>query len=54
MEVISVKLRYQISLKPFELESKTNMGDINSSSSNDEKKGIDNKATQIGKSIWCE
>ena len=42
------------SLKPFEFEPKTNIGDINSSSSDDEKEGIEYKVMRIGNSEWCE
>ena len=42
------------SLKPFEFEPKTNTGDINSSSSNDEEKGAEHKVKRISKSEWYE
>ena len=42
------------SLKPFELESKTNIGVFNSSSSGHEEEGIDYNVKQIGNSEWCE
>ena len=42
------------SLKPFELESKTNIGVINSSSSDDEEEGIEYKVKRISNSEWCE
>ena len=41
-------------LKPFEFEPKTNIEDINSSSSDDEEEGIEDKVKQIGNSKWCE
>ena len=41
-------------LKHFEFESKTNIGVINSSSSNDEEEGIEYKVKQISNSEWCE
>ena len=41
------------SLKPFELESKTNIGLIKNSSSDDEE-GIEYKVKRIGKNEWCE
>ena len=42
------------SLKPFEFESKANIGVINRSSSAEEKKGIEHKVKRIGNSEWCE
>ena len=42
------------SLKPFELESKTNIGVINSSSSDDEEEGIEYKVKRISNSEWCD
>ena len=42
------------SLKPFEFESKTNIGVINSSSSDNEEEGIEDKIKRIGNSKWCE
>ena len=42
------------SLKPFELEPKTNIGDINSSSSDDEEEGAEYKVKRISNSEWCE
>ena len=40
-------------LKPFEFEPKTNIGDINSSS-DDEEEGAKFKVKRIGNSEWCE
>ena len=42
------------SLKPFEFEPKANIGDINSSSSDDEEEAIGDKLKWIGNSEWCE
>ena len=42
------------SLKPFEFEPKTNIGDINSSSSDDEEEGAEYKVKRISNSEWCE
>ena len=51
------KLRFQLHLykiyKSF-LESKTNIGVINSSSSDDEEEDIEYKVKRIGNSEWCE
>ena len=41
------------SLKPFEFEPKTNIGDINSSSSDDEEEGAEYKVKRISNSQWC-
>ena len=41
------------SLKPFEFERKTNIGDINSSSSDNEE-GAEYKVKRISDSEWCE
>ena len=41
------------SLTPFEFEAKTNIGDINSSSSNDAEV-IEDKVNWIRNSEWCE
>ena len=41
------------SLKPFELEPKANIGDINSSSSDDEEEGAEYKVKRISNSEWC-
>ena len=41
-------------LKPFEFERKTNIGDINSSSSHDEEEGAEYKVKPISNSEWCE
>ena len=40
------------SLKPFEFEPKTNIGDINSSSSHDEEEGAEYKVKPISNSEW--
>ena len=42
------------SLKPFEFETKTNIGDINRSSSDDEEEGAEYKVKRISNSEWCE
>ena len=42
------------SLKPFEFEPKTNIRDINSSSSDDEEKGAEYKVKQVSNNEWCE
>ena len=42
------------SLKPFEFESKTDIGDIDSGSSDDEEKGAEYKVKRISNSEWCE
>ena len=49
MKVIPVIMRYQILilLKTFEFEPKRNIGDINSSSSDDAEEGIEDKGKQI-------
>ena len=49
MKVIPVIMRYQILilLKTFEFEPKRNIGDINSSSSDDVEEGIEDKGKQI-------
>ena len=41
-------------MKPFELEPKTNIGDINSSSSDDEEEGAEYKVKRISNNEWCE
>ena len=41
------------SLKPFKFEPKTNIGDINSSSSDDEVEDIEYKVKRTGNSKWC-
>ena len=41
-------------LKPFEFAPKTNIGDINSNSSDDEEEGADYKVKRIRYSEWCE
>ena len=52
MKVISVKMRYQIwiLLKPFEYDPKTNIGDINSSASDDDEEGAEYKVKRISNS----
>ena len=42
------------SLKPSEFEPKTNIGDINSSSSDDEEEGAEYKVKWISNSEWCQ
>ena len=42
------------SLKPFKFEPKTSIGDINSSSSDDEKEGVEYKVKRISNYGWCE
>ena len=42
------------SLKPFKFEPKSNIGDINSSSSDDEEEGAEYKLTRISNNEWCE
>ena len=42
------------SLKPFKFEPKTSIGDINSSSSDDEKEGAEYKVKRISNNAWCE
>ena len=42
------------SLKPFKFEPKTNIGDIISSSSNDEDEGVEYKVKRINSNEWCE
>ena len=41
-------------LKPFKFEPKTNIGDINSSSSDDEEEGAEYKVKRISNNEWCE
>ena len=41
-------------MKPFDIEPKTNIGYINSSSSDDDDEGIEDKVKQIGNSEWWE
>ena len=43
-----------ISLKPFEFEPKKNIGDINSSSSNDEEQDAEYKVKRVSNNEWCE
>ena len=52
MKVTSVKMRYQNSLNTFEFELKTNIEDINSSSSDDEEEGAEYKVKRISNSEW--
>ena len=55
MKVTSVKTKYHLnSLKPFRCEPKTNIGDIISSSSDDEEEGAEYKVKLISNSEWCE
>ena len=54
MKVTSVKMRYQNSLNTFEFELKTNIGDINNSSSDDEEEGAEYKVKRISNSEWYE
>ena len=42
------------SLKPFKFEPKTNIGDIISSSSDDEDEGVEYKVKRISNNEWCE
>ena len=42
------------SLKPFKFEPKTNIGDIISSSSDDEDERIEFKVKRISNNEWCE
>ena len=42
------------SLKPFEFEPKTNIRDINSSSSDDEEEGAEYKVKRVSDNEWCE
>ena len=42
------------SLKPFKFEPKTNIGDIISSSSDDEDEGVEYKVIRISSNEWCE
>ena len=42
------------SLKPFKFKPKTNIGDINSSSSDDEEEGAECKVKRISNNEWCE
>ena len=42
------------SLKPFKLQPKTNIGDIISSSSDDEQEGAEYKVERISNNEWCE
>ena len=40
-------------MKSFEFKPKTNIGDIDSSSSGDEEEGVEDKVKRIGKSECC-
>ena len=42
------------SLKPFEFEPKAHIGDINSTSSDDEEEVAEYKVKRINNSEWCE
>ena len=42
------------SLNPFKFKPKTNIGDINSSSNDDEEEGADYKVNRISNNEWCE
>ena len=42
------------SLKPFKFEPKTNIGDIISSSSDDEEEGAEYKVKRISNNDWCK
>ena len=42
------------SLKPFKFDPKTNIGDIISSSSDDEDEGVEYKVKRISNNEWCE
>ena len=42
------------SLKPFKFEPKTNIGDIVSSSSDDEEEGAEYKVKRISNNEWCQ
>ena len=50
----SVKIGYFNSLKSFESEWKPNIGDINSSSSDDEEEVAEYKVKRISNNEWCE
>ena len=41
-------------MKPFEFEPKTNIGDVNSSSSVDKEEDAEYKVKRISDSEWCE
>ena len=41
-------------MKPFEVEPKRNIGDINNSSCDDEEEGAEYKVKQISNSEWCK
>ena len=42
------------SLKPFEFETKTNIGDINSNSSDDQEEGAEYKVKRVSNTERCE
>ena len=42
------------SLKPFKFEPKTNIGDIISSSNDDEDEGVEYKVKRVSSNEWCE
>ena len=42
------------SLKPFKFKPKTNIGDINSSTSDDEEESVEYKVKRISNNEWCE
>ena len=42
------------SLKPFKFEPKANLGDIISSSSDDDDEGVEYKVKRIRNNEWCE
>ena len=41
-------------MKSFKFESKTNLGDIISSSSDDEEEGAEYKVKRVSNNEWCE
>ena len=41
-------------MEPSEFEAKANIGDINSSSSDDEEEGAEYKVKRTSNSEWCE
>ena len=48
-----IEIPYLNSLKPFEFKPKTNIGDINNSSSDDQEECNEDKVKQIGNREWC-
>ena len=44
---------YLNSLKPFKFEPKTNIRDINSSSSDDKEEGAEYKVKRVSNNEWC-